>query len=261
MPRLRPTTFLTSLLFLLLLPTAHAQKPPLTLDEFFDAVDIRSVQISPDGHAVAVATGRPDWTAKRFRNDLWLYRDDSGGSLVQLTRSGHDSSPQWSSDGRWIAFLSDRKTAGGETKASDEADRDQVEKNIARVYVISPNGGEAFPVTSGDEEVHAFAWSEDSGRLYFATRSPWTKAQKDAYVEEWKDVIRFREAERGDTLFSADMAFLVARNSMSAGHQGGSTCSGEACDHTLSCFEDGRLTRWALPRHRHRFAFRADGNP
>ncbi len=212
MPRLRPTTFLTTLLFLLLLPSAQGQKPPVTLDEFVDAVDIRSVQISPDGHAVVIETSRADWTGQRFRNDLWLYRDEGGGSLVELTQSGHDSSPQWSPDGRWIAFLSDRKTASGETKVSDQAGRDQVEKNVARVYVISPYGGEAFPVTSGDEELHAFAWSEDSRRVYFATRSPWTKAQKNGDTEEWKDVVRFREAERGDTLFSVDVASLVADN-------------------------------------------------
>jgi dipeptidyl aminopeptidase/acylaminoacyl peptidase len=177
-----------------MLPTAHAQKPPLTLDDFFNAVDIRSVQISPDGHAVVIETVRPDWSASRFRNDLWLYRDDSGGSLVQLTQSGHDSQPQWSPDGHWIAFLSNR------------------EKDVAQVYVISASGGEAFPVTFGDEGIHAFAWSENSRRVYLATRSPWTKAQKDAYAEEWKDVIRFREAERGDTLFSIDVAPLVAEN-------------------------------------------------
>ena len=194
MPRPGLTTFLTSLLFLLLLPTANAQKPPLTLDEFFDAVDIRSVQISPDGHAVAVETLRADWSANRFRSDLWLYRDDSGGSLVQLTHSGHDSAPQWSPDGRWIAFLSNR------------------EKDVGQVYVISASGGVAFPVTFGDEEAHAFAWSADSRRLYFATRSPWTKAQKDADAEEWKDVIRFREAERGDRLFSVEPASLSSKN-------------------------------------------------
>jgi len=181
-------------LFFLLLPTAHAQKPPLTLDEFFNAVYFQSVQISPDGHAVVVETLRADWSANRFRNDLWLYRDDNGGSLVQLTQSGHDSSPQWSPDGRWIAFLSDR------------------EKNVEQVYVLSASGGEAFPVTFGDEQIHAFAWSEDSRRLYFATRTPWTKTQKDAYAEEWKDVVRFREEERGDTVFSADLTSPVAKN-------------------------------------------------
>ncbi len=193
MPRLRPITFLTSLLFLLLLPTAHAQKPPLTLDEFFNAVYFESVQISPDGHAVVVETLRADWSANRFRNDLWLYRDDSGGSLVQLTQSGHDSSPQWSPDGRWIAFLSDR------------------EKDVTRVYVISASGGEAFPVTAGDEGVHVFTWSADSRQLYFATRTPWTKAQKDVYAEEWQDVVRFREGERGDTIFRVDLTSLIAK--------------------------------------------------
>jgi len=203
MPVLRPATLVPSLLLFVLLPNARGQKPPLTLDEFFNAVDIRSVQISPDGHAVAVETSHPDWAAQRFRNDLWLYRDDSGGSLVQLTQSGHDSSPQWSPDARWIAFLSNR------------------EKDFAQVYVISGSGGEAFPVTSGDEEVHAFAWSEDSRRLYFATRTPWTKAQKDAYMEEWKDVVRFRETERGDTVFSVDVASLVAENRIHIDQRGG----------------------------------------
>jgi hypothetical protein len=55
---------------------AQTAKPPLTLDEFFNAVEIRNVRVSPDGHAVAIETARADWDADRFRNDLWLYRDD-----------------------------------------------------------------------------------------------------------------------------------------------------------------------------------------
>jgi hypothetical protein len=31
------------------------QKPPLTLDDFFNSVEIRSLQISPDGHEVLVS--------------------------------------------------------------------------------------------------------------------------------------------------------------------------------------------------------------
>ena len=202
-----------SLLFLAVVPTALGQKPPLTLDEFFNAVDIRSVQLSPDGHAVVVETRRPDWTANRFRNDLWLYRDDNGDSLVQLSQSGHDSSPQWSPDGRWIAFLSDpKRVATAPPKVSDGTGADKADKDVAQVYVIPSHGGEAVPVTFSEEEIHAFAWNEDSRRIYFATRNPCSKGEKDAYAEEWKDVVRFRELERGDALFGVDVAFLSTKS-------------------------------------------------
>ena len=175
-----------------ILASAHAaDKPKLTLDEFFNYVDYPAIQISPDGHAIVIETERADWEQNIFRKDLWLYRDNgrAEGTLTQLTRSGHDTDPQWSPDGRWIAFLSERKTPNSKEKNSTE------ESDTAQLYLISPNGGEAFPVTEGEEEVHAFAWSPDSRTLYFATRVPWTKAQKDGYKKDWKDVSQYRAAE------------------------------------------------------------------
>src|SRR5205807_2669158 len=87
-------------------------KPKLTLDEFFNSVSFSSVELSPDGNSVVIGTDRADWDQQIFRNDLWLYRhDDKGATLIQLTQSGHDTSPKWSPDGHWIAFLSDRKIA------------------------------------------------------------------------------------------------------------------------------------------------------
>ena len=55
-------------------PVDAQQKPPITLDEFFNSVDFTAVRISPDGGAVAIATERADWEANRNRDDLWLYR-------------------------------------------------------------------------------------------------------------------------------------------------------------------------------------------
>jgi dipeptidyl aminopeptidase/acylaminoacyl peptidase len=178
-----------------------AEKPKLTLDEFFNYVEILAVAVSPDGNSVVINTERADWDQSIFRRDLWLYRND-GKSLTQLTQAGDNTRPQWSPDGNWIAFVSERKSA---------KEDDAKEEEVAQLYLIPVGGGEAFPVTQGDEEVHSFSWSPDSRTLYFATRTPWTKAQKDAYKKEWKDVLQYRAAERGDMIFRIDVADVVAR--------------------------------------------------
>ena len=178
--------------------TPPAKAPP-TLDEFFNSVDILNVRMAPDGGAVVMETTRADWEASRFRSDLWLYREGGTGpgSLVPLTQSGHDTNPAWSPDGQWIAFLSDRPPAGD---TQTETDQPAEKKETAQVYVISFHGGEAFPVTHGEEEVHALAWSRDSRMVYYATRTPWSKEQKEAHKKDWQDVVQFREDERGDVI-------------------------------------------------------------
>src|SRR5271168_1588207 len=160
-------------------------KPKLTFDEFFNSVGVTALEISPDGNSVVIAAERADWDQQIFRTHLWLYRDDAkAGSLIQLTQSGHDSEPKWSPDGRWLAFVSERETSA---EKSDDSDSDSKDEGTSQIYLISPNGGEAVPVTSGDEDVHAFAWSADSQTIYFATRQPWSKTQKDDYKRDWKD--------------------------------------------------------------------------
>ena len=204
---------------------AFAQgKPKLTLDEFFNSVDFPAIAISPNGNSVVIVAERPDWDQKIFRTDLWLYRDNAKDAatiepaLIQLTQSGHDSKPEWSPDGRWIAFLSERKTSSEKDSASDDEkgkskNKDKSDKGqTSQIYLISPTGGEAIPLTQGEEEVHTFSWSADSRTLYFATRNPWTKAQKDDYKKQWKDVVQYRTAERGDTIFTLDVTAALANH-------------------------------------------------
>jgi dipeptidyl aminopeptidase/acylaminoacyl peptidase len=194
---------------------AHAQtaKPKLTLDEFFNSVSFPSVKVSPDGNSVVIETERADWEQQIFRKELWLYRIASE-SLTQLTQSGHDSSPQWSPDGQWIAFLSERKVAAAkDAEAGDDKDADKdKDKDVAQLFLISPSGGEAFAITSGADEVHAFAWSGDSKAIFFATRQPWTKQQNDDHKKEWKDVVRYRGDERGDVIFRIPLDEALARH-------------------------------------------------
>ena len=191
-------------------------KPKLTLDDFFNSVNFTALEMSPDGNSVVIAAERADWDQRIFRTDLWLYHDDAkAGSPIQLTQSGHDSEPKWSPDGRWIAFLSDRKTSAEKADADD--DSSSKDETPAQIYLISPQGGEAFAITQGEEEVHAFAWSADSKTIYFATRQPWTKTKKDDYRKEWKDVLQYRTAERGDSIFALDLASALAHHAAAPG--------------------------------------------
>jgi dipeptidyl aminopeptidase/acylaminoacyl peptidase len=209
----RKTAFAVLLALISALPTLAQTKPKLTLDDFFNSVSFRGLEISPDGNSVVIATTRADWDQQIFRTDLWLYQaDGKDGSLIQLTQSGHDSDPKWSPDGKWIAFLSERKSSSSKNNDSDSDDKG----DVSQIYLISPHGGEAMQLTEGEEDVHAFSWSADSQTIYFATRQPWTKTQKDNYKNEWKDVIQYRAAERGDALFALDVSAALARQSNAA---------------------------------------------
>ncbi len=186
-------------------------KPPITFDEFFDSVSFGAVGISPDGNSVVIQADRADWDEGRFRSDLWLYR---AGELAPLTQSGHDHLPQWSPDGRWIAFVSDRTAIvpkkQSEKEEMDAESADTKEESVDQLYVISAAGGEAFPVTEGDEAVHSFAWSADSRAILFAAQIELTTQQKKSQKNDWKDILRYRESERGDFIRRVDVAAIQA---------------------------------------------------
>ena len=184
--------------------SAQAQsKPPITLDEFMNTTEISEAHLSPDGSSALIATETPDWKANNFRHDLWLWSAAAG--LRPLTHSGSEESAQWSPDGKWIAFLSDRSLSGEPSGTdSDDAKAD-------RLWLIPVAGGEALPLYREKLDVHAFAWSADSASLYYAVTLPLTHDQEETQKADWKDVIRWREQHRGDLILSQPVAPALAR--------------------------------------------------
>ena len=200
-------------LFLCLFPALLQSQSPsqaITLDEYLNTTEISSSSLSPDGSAAVIATEAPDWKANIYRHDLWLWTRAAG--LRPLTRSGTEEKPQWSPDGKWIAFISDRPLL---TSADLDADSDEASKSD-RLWLIPASGGEALPLYSEKLDVHTFAWSPDSSAIYFSATTPLTRETEDTQKDEWKDVVRWREQHRGDLLLKLAIAPALKRMSSGA---------------------------------------------
>ena len=200
--------------------TSSAGKPPITLDEFFNTTSIAGARLSPDGSAAVIGTENPDWKANNFRHTLWLWTAKDG--LRALTQSGSDEDAQWSPDGKWIAFLSDRPLIGeagagkdsGDSGDSGDAKRGRAgsdDDKTTRLWLIPIAGGEAQPLYREKLDVHTFAWAPDGKTLYIAATSPRTHTEDDKLKDEWKDVIRWREQERGDLLLAVPVDSSLAK--------------------------------------------------
>ena len=199
-------TLCTSLCLIAPVSSAQTAKPPITLDEFLNTTEITEAHPAPDGASVVIATETPDWKGNDFRHDLWLWTPQAG--LRPLTHSGSEENAQWSPDGKWIAFISDRALSGGaagdDGAASEDAKAD-------RLWVIPVAGGEALPLYREKLDVHAYAWSPDGASIIYSVTTPLTHEQEDAQKAEWKDVIRWREQNRGDLLVSQAVVPALAR--------------------------------------------------
>jgi dipeptidyl aminopeptidase/acylaminoacyl peptidase len=205
-PRNLFTTFCASICLFTLVSSAQTPKPPITLDEYLNNTEIKEAHLSPDGSAVVIATESPDWKANNFRHDLWLWTAQAG--LRPLTHSGSEENAQWSPDGKWVAFVSDRALSG---EADDDGEPSSDDSKADRLWLIPVSGGEALPLYREKLDVHAFAWSPDGASIYYAVTTPLTHEQQEAQKTDWKDVIRYREQHRGDLLVKLAVLPALAR--------------------------------------------------
>jgi dipeptidyl aminopeptidase/acylaminoacyl peptidase len=113
--------------------------------------------ISPDGTEACFASNhsggsRVAWSTN---NDLFLV-STQGGEAKNITKDnpGSDASPQYSPDGRYIAYTSQA--------------RDGYESDLFRLRVYDRQSGTIKDLTAGfDQWVSSFAWAADSDTIYF----------------------------------------------------------------------------------------------
>jgi dipeptidyl aminopeptidase/acylaminoacyl peptidase len=205
-----------SVMGLALASSASAATP--TFDQLLSLRTVSRARISPDGRFVAYEMSETDWKENAYVTQLWL-ADVQSGKSIQLTRGRKAAdSVQWSPDGRWLAFVTEREVAPREEKKPDaESDakadtksdprsetRSDAKPDPRQVWLISPLGGEAWALTRHGAKIESFRWSPDGKRIAFAAPVPQTKAEKDR-KEKYSDYEVFEEDFDQNQLWVVDL--------------------------------------------------------
>ena len=125
-------------------------------------------RLSPDGKRVVYEVQKTNWEENAFERNLWIGDVAAGETHALTTAKKSSTNPEWSPDGKWIAFLSDRP---GQIAGTPDGKK--------QLYVISADGGEAQQLTKVENDVSDFDWAPDSKHLAFSMSDPETKSMKD----------------------------------------------------------------------------------
>lgn len=143
--------------------SSRPEKHLVTPEDVLSIREPRELQISPDGKQVAFRVREPA-DPKRPRaprtTNIWIVSTDGKSPAHPLISNlKNATTPRWSPDGRWLAFLSDSAESG--IKEPDAT---------IQVYLLPSEGGKAERLTSIPGGVEGFAWSPDSKMIAFLAR-------------------------------------------------------------------------------------------
>ncbi len=143
------------------------QAPVWTPERMMLVKGVGGVQVSPDGGRVAFTVSEAVLQGEKseYLSHIHLASAD-GKDSRQLTQGDKScDNPQWSPDGRWIAFLSPRSG----------------KKNL---WLIPVDGGEAQQLTDVKTGVSSFKWSPDGRWIAFTALEPVTPEEEKAAKEK-----------------------------------------------------------------------------
>jgi Tol biopolymer transport system component len=127
------------------------QPPPFSIDDAIELASVISPRISPDGSKVLYTLSKLDWKENERDSRIWIANAD-GSDPRPFTADVGDTSPRWSPDGRWVAFL--RNVGEGDGRAR-------------QLFLLRTDGGEARQLTRHPMSVSDVTWARDASRLFY----------------------------------------------------------------------------------------------
>lgn len=127
---------------------AQQTKKKLTVHDLLTAGSVSEPQFSPDGKWIAYTLAkREKWDGNK-NSDIWLTAVDKSKTIQLTTAKENDVTPEWSSDGSKIAFISHRS-------------------DPPQVYFINLSGGEPKQITNSKNTITSFKWMESSSQIAY----------------------------------------------------------------------------------------------
>ena len=170
-------------------------KTRITLDDIYRHTQVREISLSRDGSRAAFILDAPRRLDDDHIRNLYLLNLGAPGEPHRLTRGAfRDAQPRFSSDGRYLAFLSNRPdewevasiTPVSGTGEADKPAADEKEEPKAQVWVLDlRDGGEPRQLSLRPEGVESFSWSPDGTRIVIESRDP--SDEQQAYLKSLRD--------------------------------------------------------------------------
>jgi dipeptidyl aminopeptidase/acylaminoacyl peptidase len=161
----------TALLVLLFCqPAAAADRRGITEKDLFDFVWVGDVQVSPDGSQAAFVRITTNEKKDGYETTLWVVPTDASQPPRPLTNRKFDSSPQWSPDGKFLAFL----------RAEDKDGKPEP----AQLAMLPIGGGDSFVFTDLPKGAGAPKWSPDGRTIAFTS------------IANEEDIAKYQEKKR-----------------------------------------------------------------
>ena len=148
--------------FLLLASTlavAQAPRRPVTMKDFLELRVASDLQFSPDGQKIVFVVSENDLQKSSTPTNLWLagIADTAARPLTRYREKV--STPRWSPDGKYIAFIDKGRTAG-EGEGKDDETKPQI-------WLLPGAGGEASRLTETKHGIVSYDWSPDGRRIVY----------------------------------------------------------------------------------------------